>query len=134
MSKKLIFSTAGGRIICAQCQATAKSTKQQCLRPATRGKRVCKLHGGASTGPKTEQGRRRCAQVKTVRGDETTIKRTERSEASARLAVLEMIGHSLGFMHGPRTRGRKPDQMMHAYPELQVLSRELIGKRTKPGK
>jgi hypothetical protein len=48
--------------------------------------------------------------------------------------VLEMIGHSLGFMHGPRTRGRKPDQMAHAYPELQVLFQELIEKRKKTGK
>ena len=84
------------------------------LRPEVKG--VCKLHGGTSTGPKTELDQRRCAQVKTVRGDETKIKHSERGKASARLAVLEMIGHSLGFMHGPQTRGRKPDQMMHAYP------------------
>lgn len=56
--------------------------------------------------------------------------RIERRLASARLAVLESVGHILGIMHGPRTRGRKPDQMAEAYPELreavkQVLLREL---------
>ena len=84
-----------------------------------KGKRVCRTHGVASTGPKTEQGRQRCAAAKTVHGNETSAKRLERSEASARLAVLEMVGHTLGFMHGPRTRGRKPERMNVAYPELQ---------------
>ena len=46
--------------------------------------------------------------------------RTERSLASARLAVLEEVGHKLGFMSGARTRGPKPTRMAEAYPELQV--------------
>ena len=46
--------------------------------------------------------------------------RTERSLASARLAVLEGVGHKLGFMSGTRTRGPKPTGMAEAYPELQV--------------
>jgi hypothetical protein len=35
------------------------------------------------------------------------------------LAVLEAVGHKLGFMNGTRTRGRKPDRIAEAYPELQ---------------
>src|SRR4051794_31482084 len=35
-----------------QCQAKCKSTGQQCRRSATEGKRVCRVHGGASTGPR----------------------------------------------------------------------------------
>ena len=59
-----------------------------------------------------------CSQAKTNHGRETREARTERSLASARLAVLEAIGHKLGFMNGTRIRGRKPDRMAKAYPFL----------------
>lgn len=119
MSKNLTMTTAGGRIRCTQCQALAKSTQQQCLRPATSGKRVCKLHGGNSTGPKTLEGRQRCAEARLVHGQETASNRKNRSLASARLAVLEWAGHSLQIMHGPRTRGPKPTRMDEVELELQ---------------
>ena len=86
-----------------------------------KGKRVCKTHGGRSTGPKTEAGRQRCAEAKKSHGNETRAARTERSLASARLAVLEAVGFSIGLMSGGRTRGRRPDRMAEAYPELQAL-------------
>ena len=94
-----------------------------------KGKRVCKTHGGRSTGPKTEAGRQRCAEAKTIHGRETREALTERSLASARLAVLEAVGFSIGLMSGSRTRGRRPDRMAEAYPELQVLMKcaKLIG-------
>lgn len=123
MSKNFTFRTAGGRIVCIQCQATAKSTHQQCRRPATKGKRVCKLHGGKSTGPKTQSGRQRCAEARLVHGQETTNMRKERRLASARLAVLEMVGHALGFMQGTRTRGRKPALRSEVECELQAVAR-----------
>jgi hypothetical protein len=125
MSKNFTFRTAGGRIVCIQCQATAKSTHQQCRRPATKGKKVCKLHGGKSTGPQTPEGRQRCAAAKTIHGQETTSIRMGRRLASARLAVLEWAGHTLGFMRGARTRGRKPTGMKEACPELQQALRDL---------
>jgi hypothetical protein len=128
MSNNFTFRTAGGRIQCAQCQAKSKRTGVQCRAPASKGKTKCRFHGGKSTGPKTEQGRQRCAAAKTVHGNETSAKRLERSEASARLAVLEMVGHALGFMLGPRTRGKKPERIDEAYPELQMIFRELLKK------
>ena len=126
MSNNITLTTAGGRIQCFQCQANSKRTGVQCRRPAAYGKRVCLLHGAASKGPKTQDGRKRCAAAKTVHGNETISKRLERSEASARLAFLEFVGHTLGFMHGSRTRGRKPKHMEEAYPEIQKLVRELL--------
>lgn len=119
MSKNLTMTTAGGRIRCTQCQALAKSTQQQCRRPANSGKRVCKLHGGNSTGPKTLEGRQRCAEARLVHGQETARSRKNRSLASARLTVLEWAGHSLQIMHGPRTRGPKPTRMDEVELELQ---------------
>jgi hypothetical protein len=76
-----------------------------------KGKAVCRTHGGLSTGPRTEAGRQRCAQAKTVGGGETREIRKSRSQALARLVELEAIGRHLGFIVGPKTKGRKP----HSY-------------------
>ena len=98
-----------------------KVTAPQCAATPLKGKRVCKTHGGRSTGPKTEAGRQRCAEAKTIHGRETREARTERSLASVRLAVLEAVGYSIGLMSGGSTRGRRQDRMAEAYPELQAL-------------
>ena len=131
MSNNLTFVTVGGRIRCLQCQAKSKRTKQQCRAPASKGKTKCRFHGGASSGPKTPEGRQRCAEVKTIHGNETRKARTERSLASARLAVLETVGFGLGLMEGNRTRGRRPDRMAEVYPELQALYQKLVIERAK---
>jgi len=103
--------TLGGRITCPRCQARSKRTKQQCRAPASKGKTKCRFHGGASTGPKTEAGRLRCGEVKIIHGRETRSIRAERSQAIGRLQALEALGHALGIMHGPRTRGPKVQKM-----------------------
>ena len=68
----------------------------------------CAFHGGKSTGPKTEQGRQRCAEAKTIQGNETRKAQTERARAMRQLRTLEELGYALGIMEGVRTRGRKP--------------------------
>ena len=119
------LKTLGGRVTCQRCQAKSKRTKLQCAAPALKGKRVCKTHGGRSTGPKTEAGRQRCAEAKTIHGRENRETRNERSLASARLAVLEAVGHKLRFIYGARTRGVKPHKMGEILPELQEAVRLL---------
>jgi len=114
------LKTLGGRVTCQRCQAKSKRTKLQCEAPALKGKRVCKTHGGRSTGPRTEAGRQRCAEAKTIHGRETRDTRTERSLGSARLAVLEAAGFSIALMSGSRTRGRPPTGKVSIYPELQA--------------
>ena len=74
-------------------------------------------HSGLST----EDARLRCAQAKSIHGRETSEARSDRSLASARLAVLEAVGFSIGLMSGGRTRSRRPDRMGEVYPELQAL-------------
>ena len=96
-----------------------------------RGKAVCYMHGGASSGPKTEQGRILCAAAKTVHGRESALSRDRRQQANARLAVLEQVGHALEFMAGTRTRGRKPKLMDQAYPELQAAVSEILASRVR---
>jgi hypothetical protein len=132
-----MLSTLGGRVICQRCQAKSKRTKLQCAAPALKGKRVCKTHGGRSTGPKTEAGRKRCAEAKTIHGRETREARTERSLASARVAVLEWAGRSLGFIKGPRTRGAKPKMSLEVETTLQQLvknhlNNSFVDKINKP--
>jgi len=121
-----MFLTAGGHIHCQQCSATSKRTKLQCRAPAIKGKKVCKTHGGKSTGPKTPEGRQRCAQAKTIHGNDTRQGRTERSLSSSRLTVLESVGFTLKLLSGTRTRGRKPNRIAEAYPELQESLKRLM--------
>jgi len=112
MSDTLLFEnklkTIGGRITCLQCNAKSKRTGIQCRAPATKGNTKCRIHGGTSTGPKTPEGRQRCAEAKTIHGNETRKARTERAEAMRRLSALEDLGHALGLMQGARMPGKKP--------------------------
>ena len=63
-----------------RCQAKSKRSQEQCKKAAIRDKDKCRLHGGASTGPKTLQGRKRCAAAKTVHGLETRELRKKRAQ------------------------------------------------------
>jgi len=103
-----LLQTLGGRVTCRQCSARSKRTKLQCRAPAMRGKAVCRTHGGLSTGPKTPEGRQRCAEARTVHGRETRAIRKESQEASVRLRELEELARAIGMIRGPKTRGRKP--------------------------
>jgi hypothetical protein len=101
--------TAGGQIKCGQCQARSRRTGVQCKAPALKGKPVCRNHGGLSTGPKTEQGRQRCAEAKTIHGRETREIRAERSRKSAELHQLVNLGNAIGLFNGKvALRGRRP--------------------------
>ena len=79
---------AAGRITAPRCRAKAKHSQQQCRKAAMRGKRVCRVHGGKSTGPRSEQGRERCAEAKTVHGWETRQKRQIRAEKFREMKAL----------------------------------------------
>ena len=104
-----------------RCAAIFKATGQRCTAIAVTGRRVCPRHGGLSVGPRTIEGKKRCAAARTVHGHETIAMRQERSLASARLAVLESIGFAIGLLKGTKTRGRRPDRMDEVFPELRTL-------------
>ena len=74
-----------------RCQAQSKRSKQQCRKAAIRGKQVCRLHGGASTGPRTEQGRKRCAAAKTIHGWETRELRKKRAKKFREMKVWSRL-------------------------------------------
>lgn len=102
------LETAGGRIRCLRCRARSKRTGLQCGAPARAGKFVCATHGGRSTGPKTAEGRARCAAARTIHGAETRQARRELSEGLVHLRALEELGRLVGLIEGPRSPGRSP--------------------------
>jgi hypothetical protein len=69
---------------------------------------VCHGHSELKKGPKTPEGRERCAEAKSIHGFETRQARTERALGMRRLRELEDLGHALGIMSGTKTSGPKP--------------------------
>ena len=63
-----------------QCVAKSKQSGKQCKNFAVSGKKVCRFHGGLSTGPKTIEGRRRIAEARTKHGRYTKEAVEERRE------------------------------------------------------
>ena len=92
--KQPYITTLGGRITCPRCQATSKRRKRQCRSPAIKGKHVCSKHGSRSTGPKTVEGRQRCAAAHIIHGRETRAKRELRAEKLRELRKLERFMRS----------------------------------------
>lgn len=103
-----LFSIAGGLITCRQCRAKSKRTGLRCRAPAIRGMKVCRFHGGLSTGPTSKEGRNRCAQARTVHGNDSRQGRADLSARLALIASLEMLARSIGLITGPKPRGRRP--------------------------
>ena len=116
---------------CNRCAAVFKATGQRCTATTLVGRRTCLRHGGASTGPRTIEGKRKCAAARTVHGQDTIAMRQERSLGSARVAVLESIGFAIGLLRGSKTRGRRPDRMGEVYPELQAMFQKMVLERAK---
>ena len=80
-----------------RCQAQSKRSKQQCRKAAITGKKVCRMHGGASTGPRTELGHKRCAAAKTVHGWETRELRNKRADKFREMKkLMKLLGDFYG--------------------------------------
>jgi hypothetical protein len=115
--------TAGGRIKCHRCQARSSRKKQQCSKPALRGKSVCGTHGGLSTGPKTAAGIKRIQSAHWKHGNETKEARAARRRMSLMFQRLEEIGWHVGLFatDSTKTRGRKVGSKLDLYQEEQLL-------------
>ena len=113
LAEHKLMPAMGGRIWVAQCTAKSKRSGRRCRGIAMKpNRKVCYFHGGASTGPTTIEGRRRCAEAKTVHGRETRLIRAKRSSSLAGLRELEQLAFGRGLMVGGRTPGRKPANLM----------------------
>ena len=98
------------------CRAFIKKKDVYCLKPTVKGKKVCAGHGGLSTGPRTQEGLNRIAASKLLHGRETRARRFLRSQICHQLRQKEEEMYSLGLIHGPRLRGRKPTLWAHKGP------------------
>jgi len=107
MDKERTITLFGNRQA-QRCHARNRSGNQ-CRNAVARGDggSVCRYHGHGG-GPKTPEGRQRCAEAKTIHGKETRAIRQRRSELSRELYELEVVGRELGLITGPKSPGRKP--------------------------
>ena len=94
LPRKMIF----GSFEVPRCQAKSKRSGMQCRKAAMQDKRVCRSHGGASTGPKTIAGRQRCAAAKTVHGRETRAIRAARDVKLRELREMEQTLKNAGLI------------------------------------
>ena len=82
------ISLIGGRISAPRCHTLSKRSQMQCRKAALNSKHVRMFHGSKSTGPVTEDGRKRCAIAKTVNGYETRAAREYRAKKFRELQAL----------------------------------------------
>ena len=75
-----------------KCQATAKHSGQRCKNIAMKGKRVCYLHGGKSTGPKTERGKLYSKYARLRHGDYSARVKENRRKLMALSRLLRLCG------------------------------------------
>jgi hypothetical protein len=87
---------------------------------------VCHGHSELPKGPRTPEGRQRCAAAKTIHGFETRKARAERALGMSRVRELEDLGHLLGIMVGPKIPGQKP-----RYRQVIELNLLLLSALTK---
>jgi hypothetical protein len=107
----IFLLTAGGRIKCLRCTAKSKRTGLQCGAPALVLSKTqkCRIHGGKSTGPKTEAGIQKIREANITSGNETRAAREERSQKNLWFAQAEDVMQVLEMTASPRNRGRKPN-------------------------
>lgn len=123
-SKQPTLIIAGGKITCRRCQAMSKRTGKQCGAPADRLSKTskCKWHGGRSTGPRTPEGRAKCAEARTIHGNSTREKRKQNAVSATRLLLLRDLGVKLG-MFGDQPSGW-PGRRPKDYPLTETMSVE----------
>jgi hypothetical protein len=75
---------SGDTLIAPRCLAKTRSG-QKCMAPAMRNPKTgkysrCRMHGGASTGPKTKEGLERCRQARWKHGFRSAAAIAERKQ------------------------------------------------------
>ena len=111
MANSPLIATAGGAIRCLRCTAKSHRTGQQCRRPALRSSRTgkCEFHGGASTGPRTPEGRQRIREANWVHGQRSANGIAKASAAAAHVRHLADCVEVLWGVKVADLRGRKPN-------------------------
>ena len=79
---RLSTVTSFGSTDVARCQAKSKRSGVLCRKAAMRDKKVCRTHGGTSTGPKTTAGRQRFAAANSAWARDQSNTCSERCQTS----------------------------------------------------
>jgi hypothetical protein len=74
-----------------ECGAKARTNKSQSCRRIAMANGRCHLHGGKSTGPRTEEGRKRMKEANTKHGFYTIEARQERCKLRAFIKAAKTI-------------------------------------------
>jgi hypothetical protein len=137
--KEKLLVTCAGKISCNRCQGTSRRTKLQCGAPALKTSKTqkCKFHGGASTGPKTAEGRQRISASLLVHGHETNKIRAERQLKTVELRQLEdilVLTGSIKRKAGAKPAGYRPIKTIsEAYEYIRVTENSPTGSLTDAG-
>lgn len=84
------FVVICGATLALRCRAKSKQAGRRCRNAASKGMRVCRFHGGAST-QISAAARKRASERMTVHGQETRQKRRERKQKVAEFRFLERV-------------------------------------------
>ena len=78
-----------------------------------------------SISPKTEQGRQRCAEAKTIHGKDTRAKRMQNAVSATKLLLLRDLGTRLGMFGDQPTgwAGRRPKLYQEGLEPEQLIQR-----------
>jgi len=110
---------AGGKISCNQCTAKSKRSGVQCRAPALKTSKAqkCRVHGGKSTGPKTQDGIQRIRKANMTHGNQTKQAKEIRVKALINLAHLQDVMALLDMRVGSKTPGPKP----RGYKKIETI-------------
>lgn len=119
--------TAGGRILCRRCQATSRSGRQ-CFKAAVAGKKVCRSHGGASTGARTQAGIEKIRQAHWKHGERSAAGKKQAQLTAIKLRKLADALIVLGVSQGSKIPGRWPEgyQPLQTTDDVRQFASELI--------
>jgi hypothetical protein len=105
-----------------QCVAKSKRSQLQCGKAACIGKRVCHIHGGKSTGAKSEAGKRRSREANLTHGERSVQGMLRAREDSVRVRQLVDAVRVLGLAANVnRVRGKWPEGYQPIEDEAGVL-------------
>ena len=112
-----------------QCGAKSKRSQRQCGKAAMRGKRVCHIHGGKSTGAKSEAGKQRSRKANWIHGNRSAEAMLKASRDTARIRELADALRVLNALNtNERFRGAWPAQYtpIHDMAGVEDLVQKLV--------
>ncbi len=128
------FMLIFGKHEARQCAAKSKRSQLQCQKAACVGKRVCHIHGGRSTGAKSEAGKQRSRKANWIHGARSAEAMLKVSKDAARIRELADALRVLNALNtNERFRGAWPAQYtpIHDMAGVEGLLQKLVIEQGK---